>query len=169
MNGDKIAPVFYTRLQRRLHWLVMILLSGQYLLQWRMRDAVASIENQETLGFTAFMVTTLHTWGGITIALVMLWRWQLRKRYVPLNAGRLEHRYERCVMTHHVSLYAVTIAMAATGASAYYLDWHVAAQWHAIGKWLLIALVAIHIAGALTHLARGSNVLKRMMGRGSLH
>lgn len=169
MNGDNTSPVFYTRLQRRLHWLVIILLIGQYLLQWPMRDAIAAIERQEALGFAAFLVTTVHTWGGITIAFLMLWRWQLRKRQVPLNSGQLTHRYETLVKVHHVSLYAVSIAMAATGASAYYLGWRFAAQWHETGKWLLLGLVAIHIAGALVHLASGSNVLQRMMGRGSLH
>lgn len=163
-----MSPVFYTRLQRRLHWLVIVLLGVQYLLQWPMRNAMAVIERQEALDFSGFLVTTLHTWGGVSIALVMLWRWQLRKRKVPLNGGRLTHQYALMVKAHHVSLYAVSIAMAATGSMTYYFGWGYAARLHGAGKWLLITLVAIHIAGALSHLGRNSTVLQRMMGRTSL-
>jgi len=33
----------------------------------------------------------------------------------------------------------------------------------------LLGLILIHIAGALWHLRQGSTVLRRMMGRNSLH
>jgi len=169
MSRTSGTAVFYTVLQRRLHWLVIFLLSGQYLLQGPMRDAIAAIERHETLGFTQFMVTTVHTWGGICIAAIMLWRWQLRKRVVPLNEGLLSQKQARWVTAHHVSLYAVIFVMAISGAMHYYLGWAFAARWHELGKWLLLALILVHVIGALLHVRQGSTVLRRMMGRNSLH
>lgn len=168
MSSTTDSKVFYTVLQRRLHWLVILLLLSQYLLQGPMREAIAAIERQETLGFTPFLVTTAHTWGGICIAAIMLWRWQLNKPAVPLNGGHLSPGRTRWVRVHHVSLYALTFLMATTGAMHYYLGWSFAARWHELGKWMLLLLIFIHIAGALSHLGQGDTVLRRMMGRNSL-
>jgi len=159
---------FYTVLQRRLHWLVLLLLALQYSLQVPMKAAMATIEQGQTLSFLQFLVTTAHTWGGISIAAIMIWRWQLRRRRVPPGAGNLTPMHERVVRWHHISLYVVLVLMASTGALFYFLELQQAAQWHEWGKWLLLVLVGAHIAGALSHAIRGDTVFQRMMGRGSL-
>ncbi|MFK8080511.1 MAG: cytochrome b [Granulosicoccus sp.] len=168
MSQETETGVFYTLLQRRLHWLVIILLAGQYVLQGPMREAISAIERQETLGFIQFLVTTVHTWGGIGIAVIMAWRWQLRQRVVPLNGGHMSRTQARWVRAHHVSLYAVIFLMAISGALHYYMEWHSAGRWHELGKWLLLALIIVHVLGALLHLQQGGTVLRRMMGRNSL-
>lgn len=161
-------PVFYTRIQRRLHWFVIVLLLVQYALQLPMKEAMTAIDNQETLSFVQFFVTTLHTWAGASIAAIMCWRWQLRKRAVPLAAGQVSGLRAKWVMAHHVALYAVLIFMALSGACHYYLGWALAASWHELGKWLLLILIGVHIAGAVSHVGNGNTVLQRMMGRDSL-
>jgi cytochrome b561 len=158
----KPAP-FYTRLQRRLHWLVIIMLIMQFSLQIPMSSAMAAVERGETLGFVAFIVTTLHTWCGISISGIMLWRWRLRRREVPLAAGDLSSLRTKIVRLHHSSLYVVVVVMALTGAGHYYLEIEVAAVLHEWGKWLLLGLVGVHIAGALTHIRHGSRIFQRMM------
>ncbi|MFK7859023.1 MAG: cytochrome b [Granulosicoccus sp.] len=168
MSREADTDVFYTVLQRRLHWLVIFLLLGQYLLQEPMREAIAAIAREETLGFRQFLVTTAHTWGGICTGAIMMWRWQLRKRVVPLNGGHLSQIQTRWVRVHHVSLYAVIFGMVITGAMHYYLEWAFAERWHELGKWMLLALIFIHVAGAFSHLKQGGTVLRRMMGRNSL-
>ncbi len=168
MSRAGLSPVFYTVLQRRLHWVVIVILLVQYLLQGPMRDALAAIEQGETLGFVQFLVTTTHTWGGISIAAIMLWRWQLRKRAVPLNGGRMSQRLQRWVTIHHASMYVTVGVMAASGAMHYYLNLGFAARWHELGKWLLLALVVIHVIGALLHARDGGMVLRRMMGKSDL-
>ena len=60
---------------------------------------MGAVEQQITLNFVQFLVTTLHTWSGITIAIVMLWRWQLRSRVVPLNGGHM-HGWKAVSYTH---------------------------------------------------------------------
>lgn len=161
------AP-FYTRLQRRLHWSVIVMLILQFLLQNPMSNAMAAVERGETLGFIAFVVTTFHTWSGISIAAIMMWRWQLSRRKVPLAAGNLTPLRNRIVRLHHLSLYLSVVLMALSGAVHYYFELEVAAQWHEWGKWLLVGLIGVHIAGALTHIGNGSRVFQRMMGLGSL-
>ena len=168
MSGQSAPQAFYTRMQRRLHWLVILLLALQYLLQGRMRDALAAVESEQTLDFGQFLVTTIHTWSGISIALVMLWRWQLRKRKVALNGGQMSPVLASCVRVHHASLYVTVWVMAMTGAAHYYLHWQQAARWHELGKWVLLVLILVHVAGALLHAARGSTVLRHMMGWSSL-
>jgi len=161
-------PVFYTLLQRRLHWLVIVLLCCQYLLQAPMREALAAIERQETLSFVQFLVTTAHSWGGIAIALIMCWRWQLRKSAVPLNAGKLTLGHAHLVRIHHVSLYVMIGIMAVTGFLHYFAGLEFAERLHEVGKWVLLLLIATHIGGAVFHAKDGNGVLKRMMGRDSL-
>lgn len=168
MSIETRHAVFYTPLQRRLHWLVIVLLVLQYSLQVPMRSAMSVIERGDSLTFFHFMVTTLHTWGGISIAAIMIWRWQLRRRFVPLEGGRLAGFTEKLVRAHHVSLYGVILLMATAGAVHYYIGWEVAGRLHVWGKWLLLVLVGVHIAGALSHLGGGSTVFKRMMGSDSL-
>ncbi len=171
--------IFYTTLQRRLHWLVLLMLIAQYLLQVPMRAAMAAIESQETLTLFQYLVATVHTGNGISIAAIMIWRWQLRRRAVPLAGGNLTPRREKLVRVHHVSLYVTVLGMMVTGALHYYVGIEAAGQWHEWGKWLLLVLVGVHIAGALSHGVRhgahheapgvrSDTVLQRMMGRDSL-
>ena len=168
MSAAIEPPLFYTPLQRRLHWLVIIMLILQFSLQSPMSDAMAAVERGETLGFLAFIVTTLHTWSGISIAAIMLWRWRLSRRKVPLAAGQLTSLRTKIVRLHHLGLYVVVIMMALSGAIHYYFEIEVAALWHEWGKWLLVGLIGVHIAGALTHFKNGSRVFQRMMGPSSL-
>ena len=168
MSHSPIPVNFYTQLQRRLHWLVLLLVVLQYSLQKPMHRAMEAIARQESLSFWQFLVTTAHTWGGISIVAIMVWRWQLRRRKVPPGAGLLPPWRATLVRWHHISLYVAFVLMAVTGALHYFLDIKQAAQWHEWGKWLLLALVGVHIAGALSHIGRSDSVFQRMMGRDSL-
>jgi len=168
MSGNADNVIFYTPLQRRLHWLVLLLVIAQYALQGPMHRAMEAIERQETLGFVSFLITTVHTWGGIAIGAIMLWRWQLRRRSVPLLGGTLSKRQESLVRWHHVTLYGVLMLMVLTGVMHYYFGFQPAGRWHEWGKWLLAGLIAVHVAGALSHGRPGLKVLHRMMGRDGL-
>lgn len=168
MNISAETVAFYTTLQRRLHWLVLVLIAGQFAVQKPMSQAMQSIERGESLGFMQFFVTTFHTWSGIAIAALMIWRWQLRRRYVPVGAGKLSPAKSKLVRLHHLGLYVVVGIMALSGALHYYAEVKWAAQWHEWSKWLLLGLIGVHIAGALSHIGNGEKVFQRMMGRDSL-
>ncbi len=168
MSPTKESANFYTLLQRRLHWLVIILLIMQYALQEPMSEAMARVGRQENLSFLDFLVTTWHTWSGICIAAIMIWRWQLRGRHVPPGAGKLSPMQSKLIQLHHMGLYLVVGVMALSGALHYYLDVALAGVWHEFTKWLLLGLIGVHIAGALTHIGNGDRVFQRMMGKDSL-
>lgn len=160
---DDEMPV-WSPLQRRLHWLVALLVLGQFALQWPMRTAVRAVERGEAVTFGQFLVTTLHSWGGASIALLVVWRLVLRRRVpVPVAAGRFGAHASRLIGWHHALLYGLLLAMALSGALHYYAGLDAAARWHEVGKWALGAAVALHLAGALVHAARVDDpVLRRM-------
>lgn len=154
----------WSSLQRRLHWLAAVLVLGQYLAQEPLREANAAAAAGETVTLGGFVVTTLHVWGGIALAAIALWRLALRRqRPVAAGGGILGARASRLVALHHRLLYALLLAMALSGALHYYGGWEAAARWHRIGKWLLGAAVALHLCGALWHLARGEGAILRGM------
>lgn len=168
MNDLPSDKLHYTLLQRRLHWLVIVLVFVQYLAQETMGEAMRAIERQEPVTAMHFFVTTIHTWCGALLAVVMIWRWTLRRRPVPVNGGLMARPLARYVAVHHMMLYLTILMMALTGALHYYVGLPAAGRWHELGKWLLLVLIAIHVLGALSHARNGSGVLRRMMGRGSL-
>lgn len=168
MSAPNEPVNFYTPLQRRLHWLVIILLALQYALQIPMSEAMSRVAQQQDLNFVDFLVTTWHTWSGISIAAIMVWRWQLRRRVVPVGAGKLSPIRSKLVRLHHIGLYVVVGVMAVTGALHYYLGVELAGICHEFTKWLLLGLIGVHIAGAITHIGNGDRVFQRMMGKESL-
>lgn len=161
------APV-WSALQRRLHWAVVPLVLLQYLLQRPMHAASEAVSAGEPVTFVQFLVSTLHTWGGAAVALLVLWRLVLRRRSpVPVAGGRFTARAARLVELHHRLLYVALLAMALSGALHYYAGLDAAARWHEIGKWVLAALVSVHVLAATVHATRaGDTVLRRMWSGG---
>ena len=158
----------WTPLQRRLHWLVALLVLWQFALQGTMRAASEAAAAGESIGFGQFVVMTLHTWGGAGIAALVLWRLVLRRRSpVGVGGGALGPLAARLVGWHHALLYALLLAMALSGALHYYVGWAAAGRWHEIGKWILGLAVALHLGGALRHALRPADrTFRRMWPRG---
>jgi len=152
----------WTPLQRRLHWIVALLVAGQFTLQQAMRSANEAARAGETVTFVQFVVTTLHTWGGAGVALLVAWRLVLRRRApVPVAAGAPGPLAARLIGWHHRLLYALLVGMALSGALHWYAGWEVAARWHEIGKWLLVTAVVVHLGGALRHRLGGRSARGR--------
>ena len=142
----------WTPLQRRLHWIVALIVAAQFALQGAMRSASDAARAGEAVTFGQFVVTTLHSWGGAGIALLVVWRLVLRRRSpVAAGAGTLGPRAAAWVAWHHRLLYALLVAMALSGALHWYVGWQGAARWHEIGKWMLAPAIAVHVLGALHH------------------
>ncbi len=171
MHQSDASPASYTSLQRRLHFLVLLLIAAQYLFQGPMRNALEQIESGADLSFAGFLVTTVHTLGGALIAAAMLWRWRLaRQNPVPIAAARLGDKASCYIRIHHQLFYVMVPIMVISGALHYYLGWQSAGRWHELGKWGLAALIGVHVAGALWHVVTGHReVFSRMMGRERSH
>lgn len=166
----------WTSVQRRLHWLVAAGVGLQFLLQAPMRRAFEAIGADAPVGATAFVVTTVHTWTGVTLGLMLAWRLALRRSRARERTGAADAsgdprekggRLRRGVAAaNHALLYLVTGTMVASGALQWYAGVDAATAWHRNAKYALVALVTLHVAAALWHaLVRRDDVLSAMTAR----
>jgi cytochrome b561 len=143
------APKGYTRLQIALHWIAALLIVQQYLF----KDAISAAWEAASKGLeSAFNPLVLaHVAGGGMVLLFALWRVSIRaRRGAPDVAGdsAMQRALAKAV---HLGLYAVMILMPVSGSVAWFGGVEVAAQGHNILKIALLALVALHVGGALYH------------------
>ena len=140
----------WTRRQRRLHAWVAGLVGVQAILAWPMGAAAQRLAEVErgigTASGMDFLVTTLHTGNGLAVALLTAWRLRLRYEHRALAPRR-----PLWVRLHHALLYALVLAMSSSGALHGFAGVAAAAGWHAVGKWLLLVAVAVHVTGAVLH------------------
>lgn len=152
----------WSLLQRRLHWGVGALVLVQYLSQDTMRAAMRLTDSGEAPGFGAFLVTTLHVWGGVTIGLAVLWRVRLRDWRREARTTGL--RPWAALITQTL-LYLTLLVMVLSGVLHYGLGFALAERWHETGKWVLATLLFLHLSGALWHaVVKRDDVLSAMLG-----
>lgn len=143
------APAGYSPLQIALHWLVFALIALQYLFH----DAISAAWEPVTDGLEAgFDPPVLaHVAGGALILLLAAWRLVLRtRRGAPpaIEASRIQGVLARLT---HVGLYALLILMPVSGSVAWFGGVEAAAQGHNLFKIALLALIVLHVVGALYH------------------
>ena len=143
------SPKGYTRLQIALHWGAALLIVQQYLF----KDAIAAAWDAAAKGVEiAFNPLVLaHVAGGALVMLFALWRLSIKaRRGVPAMVG--DSAAQRALAkAAHVGLYALMILMPLSGSMAWFGGVDLAAQGHNVLKILLLALVALHVVGALYH------------------
>ena len=143
------APKGYSHLQIALHWIAALLIVQQFVF----KDAISAAWDAATKGLeVAFNPLVLaHVAGGVLIFLFALWRLTLRaRRGVPpaIEASKLQGVLAKLT---HFGLYALMILMPVSGSVAWFGEVDLAAQGHNILKFALLALVALHVAGAPYH------------------
>ncbi|MDQ2778620.1 MAG: cytochrome b [Pseudomonadota bacterium] len=167
----------YTKTARVLHWTLALLLAAQLALGWY---AVA-IEKQS--GADWYFAT--HKSIGLLIATLVVIRifWRLTHPPQPLPAD-VPRWQARLALTTQMLLYGVMVLMPLAGyVGASYSKSGVALfglalprwtapdhdlaerffEWHGVLAWCLVALFALHLAGALKHLLVDKNgVFQRM-------
>lgn len=161
--GQRPADGYLTT-QIVLHWTVAALVILQFLAYEGMEHAWDAYEDGEPV--TTGPLVVLHIATGITILLLAIWRIALRLRY---GAPGLPESHPAALKfiahANHYLLYAFLIGMPLTGASAWFLGIEGAADIHSTGRTILLALVLLHVGGALAeHFVFRSNVLRRMLG-----
>lgn len=139
----------YTRAQIALHWIVFALIAQQYLF----KDAISAAWHRFTEGAeVAFDLLILaHVAGGVLILLLTLWRIVLRIRHgapAPMESSRMQVVIAKVT---HAGLYGLLLLMPVSGAVAWFGGVEAAALGHNVMKAILLALVALHILGALYH------------------
>ncbi|MFP7570421.1 cytochrome b [Marivita sp. S2033] len=139
----------YSRTQIVLHWVVFALIAQQYLFKDAMSDAWQRLTEGGEAGFDLLVLA--HVAGGALVFLLALWRLGLRSRHgVPaaIESSRVQGVIAKLT---HLGLYALMILMPLSGAVAWFGGVDLAAQGHNILKIILLALIALHVVGALYH------------------
>jgi cytochrome b561 len=143
------SPSGYTRLQIVLHWFAALLILQQYVF----KDAIAAAWDAMAKGLEpAFNPMVLgHVASGGLILIFALWRLLLRARVggpeLP-GGSALQNGLARGT---HLGLYAAMVLMPLSGLAAWFGSVQLAAQGHAVLKFVLVALVLLHVSGALYH------------------
>ncbi|MBP0594831.1 cytochrome b [Paraburkholderia sp. LEh10] len=178
MNVDtSIRRPAYDGIARLLHWLVALLVAAQFVIGWTMPEV-----HRNTLpdGLIAW-----HLGVGAAIVAAVLCRIVWRATHAPQPAA-LPPSLAFVSRATHALLYALLVAVPLAGwANASSRGWAVklfgavrypdltqsgSPTGHALGDvhgwlaWVLLALVVLHVGGALFHhLVRKDDVLQRML------
>lgn len=142
-------PTSYSRPQIALHWLVFALIGLQYLFHDAISNAWDRIAQGGEAGFNPLVLA--HVAGGALVLIFALWRLGLRARHgapAPLEGNKIQLIIAKLT---HVGLYALMILMPISGSVAWFGGIDAAAQGHNVMKIILLALIALHVIGALWH------------------
>ncbi|WP_255428238.1 cytochrome b [Ramlibacter cellulosilyticus] len=162
-----------------LHWIVALALVGQVLLGWYVHEIPRGTPAR---GWWI----NLHKSTGLLLGLLVLFRlgWRLRQG-APARVTGLPAWQRYAAGASHALLYACMLALPLTGYLASNFSRHgikffntaLLPPWGADDKavyaalngahvaltWVLVALVALHVLAALTHLVRRDGVFARMV------
>jgi cytochrome b561 len=171
-------PTRYTRVAKLLHWLLVALVFGQIAFGWFLRTVERGTPDRS-------LFVNLHKSTGITIGLVIFFRLYWRLSHIPPLMPVAMASWERLsARASHIALYACMVIMPVSGYVAsnfskygvkYFNvvalppwgvdDKHIYAVFnttHVVTSYVFVALIAIHVAVALTHLLRRDGVFERM-------
>lgn len=167
----------YTRAEVLVHWLLAVALFAQLALGWWMLDLPKSPPGLRAGWFN------VHKSIGLTIAAVVVLRllWRAAR---PIAADAQAPPWQRhAAGATHAMLYLCMLAMPLSGwlgsnftrypvlyfglrLPGWHRDWpaakHLMSSLHAAAAWLLMALIALHVAAALWHWLRRDAVCSRM-------
>lgn len=156
-------PTGYSGTQIALHWIVALLVAGQYIFKDSISTAWDAIRQGTDYAFDPLILA--HVAGGALILVFVLWRLALRlKRGVPLPPGNEPGPLKTLSHVAHWAFYGVLALMSVSGALAWFADLTDAAQVHNIVKVVLLALIALHLLAIPFHrIILKNNVLVRMI------
>jgi cytochrome b561 len=155
----------YSGLQIALHWTVVFLVLFQFLAHQSIEGAWRAYVGNTAPDPDGRGMAYLHIISGLIIFCLALWRLQLRFTIgvppLPENEPRLLQLLAKAT---HFLIYALIIGMPISGSLAWFAGITPAAAAHVIAKNVLLALVILHVAGALfQQFVLKSNVLVRMV------
>jgi cytochrome b561 len=157
----------YSVTQIGLHWIVAVLVAGQYIFKDNVSKAwEAYTQGQET---ALSSLVFAHVAGGLLILAFVLWRLVLRlTRGVPLAPENEPSPLKTLSNVAHWGFYAVLAAMSVTGGMMWFGDIAAAAQAHNVLKIVLLAMIAVHVLAVPFHrIVLKNNVMRRMIRLGA--
>ena len=143
-------PTGYSRAQIALHWVVFGLIALQYLLHETIAQAWDKIELGQDVAFQPLIAA--HVFGGLLILVLVIWRIVLRRgRGAPALPAEEPLAMQWVAKGTHAGLYALMILMPLSGGMAWFGGVEAAAGAHEVMRIILLALIALHVVGALYH------------------
>ncbi|WP_054302394.1 cytochrome b [Gemmobacter sp. LW-1] len=157
-------PKGYSRSQIVLHWLTVVLVAWQFIGNDAISAAWRSLRQGGSPAFDPLVAG--HVAGGIAVLVLALWRIGLQgRRGAPAPAEGGPAILRPLSKLAHAGLYLAMIALAVTGGMAWFGGISVAAEAHEVLKAVLLALIGLHVAGALWHQFVLRDGLMRRMAR----
>ena len=152
---------YHTR-QLIAHWTIVMLVAMQFLMNAGMQRAFDASEEAGRFVLNGGVIT--HAMGGSLILMVMLYRLWLRRTHgAPPPPSTLPHWLQVVSRSTHYAFYGVLIAMPLAGWLAILTLWGWVATIHALTAWLLLALIALHAAGAFWHAVKRDGTIARIL------
>jgi cytochrome b561 len=155
----------YSGLQIGLHWAVAFLVMFQFLAHDAIENAWRAYISGTAADPEGRGMANLHIISGLLVFVLALWRLWLR---FTIGAPALPEREPRPLQflakATHFLIYALIIGMPISGSIAWFAGFQPAAFAHVIAQNMLLALIILHVAGALfQQFLLKSNVLSRMV------
>lgn len=156
------ASLGYSRAQILLHWVVAALIVPQFLLSEGISQAFDAFLKRGEVAFSPMVAA--HVIGGALIGLLVLWRLSLRAtRGAPPPPEAEQPALKLLAKLVHGLLYVVLLLLPISGAVAWFGGIEAAGEAHEVIKAALMALVVLHVIGALYHqFVLKTNLMARM-------
>jgi len=166
-------PAVYSALQVKLHWIVLLLVLLQLWSGDAMHGVMQTLERQEAVDAAQFLFSSIHSYVGLTILCLMLWRLYLRIRSDAFRGSGGISSVDRQVAPpralqllgrlNHAALYLVTIVLGISGGVTYFAEIPAFGRVHSTLAWIFQGLLLLHVIAAAYHaLIRRDQVLARM-------
>jgi cytochrome b561 len=155
-----LAPSGYRASQIALHWLVAALALFLFVTGDNTTRAFSAAGASDA----GWGWVPLHACVGLVILAVMLWRLELRREFGVPGAPESEPQPLRWLASAvHIGLYADLIGAGIVGLLVFFGARGLAPLHELMTRLVLLALVALHVAGAVWHqIYWRDNVLSRM-------
>lgn len=154
----------YSAVQIALHWIVVVLVSFQFLAHNAIEASWRAFRNSKIPPESATVLTYMHIGVGLAVLLCMFYRIYLRlARGAPSPPASEPRILKIASEAVHRMIYILLLLLPISGAVAWFFSASPAATAHVFMEKLLLGLIAAHIGGALfQHLIRRSDVVMRM-------
>lgn len=155
----------YSHAQIILHWVVALLIVVQIVFHEGMVAAWRALRRDEVIGASTQFMAQAHVYLGIAVGLFAVWRLALRlTRGAPQPPADEPAALRLLAAATHYLLYGLMLAMPVSGVIAWFGGLRDAGEVHELLRIPLIALVILHVAGALAHrFYFKSGVMERMV------
>lgn len=140
-----------------------VLVVGQYRFNEPIAQTWNAVANGLPVSFSPLILA--HVAGGVLILVLVIWLLVLKSKRAAPPAPENEPALLRlAAQLAHWSLYGLLAAMSISGIAAWFGGIEVAAAAHGLLKFLLIALIGLHVLTVIFHhLVLKSPILKRMI------